>query len=64
MMVFLIVLFGEGSSRQRNQHVQRQRGEAKYNINKESMIISQGVYWGISGRSIWKGRQDLFFPYC
>lgn len=43
MMVFLIVLFGEGSSRQRNQHVQRQRGEAKYNINKESMIISQGV---------------------
>lgn len=43
MMVFLIVLFGEGSFRQRNQHVQRQRGEAKYNITKESMIISQGV---------------------
>lgn len=35
MMVFLILLFGEEGPGQGEQHVQRERGEAKYNVIRE-----------------------------
>ena len=48
MMVFLILLFVEESSRQRNQHMQRHKdGPSIIKLEKQSMFSCQGVLWNM-----------------